>query len=188
MSHYDNVERIQSLEHLYEQRHDLPVEKRTKAKINKAKTSSFIITVNPNIGDFRFEKNKFIAFVNKLNAVSEVFEGNVNQFATQFPGRKEKFEIPIAVDTHRVLEKGDAKSILHMQMLVKFSNVCWMDQAKIKEFFNTGLREFLNGKSVYVSTRSMKTDDTIKDYLNKAQPQPQPQPQNQKVQNQQLIK
>lgn len=162
-----NYSRIESLEHLYKRVHNIPAEQKTKKPIEKSKRSAFLITINPNKNDFSFQsENEFIAYVNQLEISSKNFEANVSEFTGQYPGKTGPFQKPIVIETFRAIERGDKHARLHVQMLVKFSSVCWMNQPMIIEYFKQSLKDF-NVKGLYVSTRSMKTDDLIKDYLSK---------------------
>lgn len=136
----------------------------------KAKTSTFLITVDLPQATHRLSAVDYKKFAKEFMKASSTFSEQVQHFTKRFPGRREAFRIPSVTRITNEFEIGTKHNHLHSHFFVSFDSVCYMDLDKITAFFKQAMaarRNWLGTKKPYVSARSMLSDQTIKNYITK---------------------
>lgn len=133
----------------------------------KAKTSSFLITVDLPQNISSMSKRDYGSFARSFLSSTNNFKSSIEQFTKKFPKNKEAFKIPSVVKVDGEFEIGTKKNHLHTHIMVTFSSVCFMDIKKIEQFYAATMKIWLGDKKPYVSARSILSDQTIKNYISK---------------------
>lgn len=132
--------------------------------------SSFIITLNPNLGN-RVLKNKAQLQVEyrKLYRINAEFTNQLNRGiffkpTTKYKGKPEEWQPPPLDGYDSGIEIGGKKGQMHVQGLVKAGGNCFLDVAKIKDFMSK-----YYAHTVYVQVRftQLNSEEALKAYVGK---------------------
>ena len=136
----------------------------------KAKTSSFLVTVDLPYAIDKLTAQDYKKYAKDFMKASSGFSDQIQHFTRKFPGRREAFKIPKVLKISNEFEIGTKHNHLHSHFFVSFDSVCFMDNSKIESFFKQAMsvrRNWLGTKRPYVSSRSMLSDETVKNYITK---------------------
>lgn len=161
---------IPELADLYDQG-DVADNKQSKKPIHRSRTSSFLITISPNMGSRRLEFNENVKFVNEFKFATDHLVENIASFTKKF--QDNAFKLPQTIKQPvAALEKGDKKAQVHAHITVHFDRVCLMDNQKMEQFYWAILSKYFpadDKRHIYVVSKLVQSDRTMDDYVKKSQ-------------------